>query len=289
MYEEYFGLQRNPFSLTADPRSLFLTPSHREALAGLLFAMLRRKGLATLIGEAGTGKTTLLRKAIESLPRSLATFSFVLSPSLSPSELLEMVLLEFGLEDIADSKTRRLIQFYKFLQETEAGGKAAVLVIDEAQRLSPDVLEEIRLMTNLESSEGKLLQIIMAAQPELDDMLGEWRLRQIKQRIACRFVIQPLRPEQIEAYVRCRWSFASGSREAPFTEDALDYLTVYSGGIPRVINSICDNALLLAFSEKRPLVWPEDIVIAAKELALCDWSQRMSSQPGPVTVRQEAS
>jgi general secretion pathway protein A len=268
MYERFFELERNPFQMTADPHFLFLTPEHREALAGLAFTMLNRKGLVALIGEAGTGKTTLLKTALDEVPRTTAEVSVIDNPGLTPPELLESVLLGFGIGDIPAAKPHRLVRLRQYLLEVAASGRSAVLVIDEAHTLSSALLEEVRLLTNIETPGGKLLQIVLAAQPELEERLDAYELRQFKQRIAHRFLIKPLSPSEVDGYVRHRWHKAGGKHEAPFTEDALDYLVLYSGGIPRVINVLSDNALMLAFSESRAAVWPEDIVIAGKELTL---------------------
>jgi general secretion pathway protein A len=249
-----------------------MTPAHREALAGLMYAVLARKGLAVLTGEAGTGKTLLLAAAMAAVPAPAASFSVVLSPTLDNREFLEMVLLGFGIEDIPATKPRRLVQLLEFLRITDAAGKAAVLVIDEAHRLSPELLEEVRLLTNLERPESKLLQILMAGQPEIDVFLNDWGLRQMKQRIACRFSIQPLAAGEVAAYVHYRWSRAGGYGPAPFATAALTHVAAHSGGIPRIVNALCDGALLLAFSETRREVWPEDVLEAAKDLAV--WTSR---------------
>jgi general secretion pathway protein A len=268
VYEEFFGLAQNPFLLTPDPHFLFLTPEHREALAGLVYAIVRRKGITILTGDAGTGKTTVLRTVLASIPRTLAQFGLIFHPTLTGSEFLEMVLLELGIEGVPSSKARRLMVLHELLVRSHAEGKVVVLVVDEAHKLAPEVLEEIRLLTNLETPQGKLLQIVLAAQNELDELLNRPELRQLKQRIGYRFTVKPLPVSAIGPYLRYRWGQAGAATECPFGEDAIDYLSLFSGGIPRVINAICDNALVLAFSEGVSSVCPEHIVVAAKDLAL---------------------
>lgn len=270
MYEEFFGVSRNPFMMTPDPHFLYLTSQHREALAGLIWVIAKRKGITVLTGEAGTGKTTLLRTVLESIPDGTAQFSFLTNPTLTPQEFLESALIEFGIRDAPPSKARRLVVLRDLLYRLNAEGRVPVLVIDEAHKLSTELLEEVRLLTNLETNDGKLLQIVLAAQTELDEMLRRQDLRQLKQRIAYRFTVKPLAGEEIRAYLRFRWVQAGGTGEPPFTEDAIDYLELFSAGIPRVMNAICDNALVLAFSEERTAVLPEHIVLVAKDLALAE-------------------
>lgn len=230
--------------------------------------IVKRKGITLLTGEAGTGKTTLLRTVLESIPGGTAQFAVVSNPTLTPQEFLELALLEFGLKDLPASKAQRLVRLRAFLEDRNGMGIVPVLVIDEAHKLAPEVLEEVRLLTNFETAEGKLLQIVLAAQTELDEVLRQKELRQLKQRIAYRFTVKPLAPDEMAAYIRFRWSQAGAGGPAPFGEDTLDYLALFSAGIPRVMNAICDNALILAFSEGQQAVLPEHIVIVAKDLAL---------------------
>src|SRR5215471_16448953 len=216
MYEQFFGLRTNPFVMTPDPGFLFLTPAHREALAGLNYAILQRKGFAVLTGEAGTGKTTLLRAVLESVPASKAHFSLLVNPTLSPSEFLEMVLLDFGIAEIPASKAQRLMSLDQFLLQAHRENKGAVLIVDEAHKLPPDVLEEVRLLTNFETARSKLLQIVLAGQSERDD------LRQLKQRVAVRLAIRPLTAAEVEQYMRHRWMKAGGTSLLLFGADAID-------------------------------------------------------------------
>jgi general secretion pathway protein A len=249
MYEAFFELEKLPFSMTPDPAFLFMTPQHREAMAGLTFALASRRGFLVLTGEAGTGKTTLLRRMLTSAPASRTHFGFVLNPMLSPAEFLELVLIDFGVRDVPASKAQRLVKFEEFLLKAQAEGKTAVLVVDEAHKLTLELLEEIRLLTNFETSEQKLLQIILAGQPELSSLLNREDMRQLKQRVAIRLHLNPLQPSDVEQYIRTRWIRAGSTMALPFTAEAIHMITGASRGIPRLINVICDNALTNAFGE----------------------------------------
>ena len=247
MYQHFFRLSQRPFNMTADPEVLFLTPQHREALAGLSYAMLDRKGFLVLTGDAGVGKTTLLTRALEYSAGSRIQSSLILHPTLTPAEFLEMVLLAFGVRDIAASKTQRLSRLHQFLIESDQEGRICVLAVDEAHKLSLELFEEIRLLGNLERSGRKLLQILLLGQNELAELLNRSELRQVKQRVAVRFNLGPLTNTQVEEYIRYRWQRAGGT-QIPFTPESLPGIAQYSTGVPRIINAICDNALLLAFS-----------------------------------------
>lgn len=268
MYYSFFGLEREPFSMTPDPGFLFLTAKHREALAGLLFAITSRKGFLVLTGDAGTGKTTLLSRVMRSMPAERAHFSYVLNPTLSPSEFLEMVLLDFGFEDIPESKSQRLMKLQQFLVRGHREGRTQVLIIDEAQKLNPELLEEIRLLTNFETAEQKLLQIILAGQTELTDLLNREELRQLKQRIAVRVGVEALTSNEVSQYMRSRWTRAGANCELPFTSDAIQLIAGYSRGIPRVINSMCDNALMNAFGDEARTIDETYILEVARDLQL---------------------
>lgn len=268
MYHEFFGLAREPFSMTPDPGFLFLTAKHREALAGLVFAITSRKGFLVLTGDAGTGKTTLLSRVMGSMPPERAHFSYILNPTLSPNEFLEMVMLDFGFETIPESKSQRLIRLQQFLLKGHAEGRTLVLVVDEAQKLTPELLEEIRLLTNFETSDHKLLQIILAGQTELTDLLNRQELRQLKQRVAVRVGIEPLAAQEVGQYIRTRWSRAGAVGDPPFSPSAIQMIASYSRGIPRVINSICDNALMNAFGVEARIVEDKYVLEAVHDLQL---------------------
>lgn len=269
MYEEFFGLARSPFLPTPDPHFLFLTASHRRGFADLLRALLRRRGITVLTGEAGTGKTTLLRAALDLISASHGQVSLVFHPTLAPAEFLELALLELGMGPLPSSKARRLMELRQYLYEQYVRGRVVVLVVEEAHQLCPEVLEEIRLLTNLETEAGKLLQILLVAQKELDILLSRPGLERLRQRIACRLTLKPLEANEIAPYLRFRWSKAGAASVLPFTEDAIDCVGTFSRGIPRIINAICDHALSLVFRQGVGGVFPEHIVTAARDLDLC--------------------
>jgi len=268
MYTEFFGLQKLPFNLTPDPEFLFLSPKHREALAGLRYAVLARKGFVVLTGDAGTGKTTLLSAVVSQLPGDKVLSSILLNPTLTPSEFIELLLLDFGITDIPASKAQRLWALQGFLLQAYRNGRTAILVIDEAHKLSAEVLEEIRLLGNYEYGPDKFLQIVLLGQCELDDLLDRHDLRQFKQRIALRLYIDPLTSAEITEYMRFRWAKAGGAGEPPFSPDAIEGVVRWSGGIPRLINSICDSALLMAYGDTCSSVGLLYVRDAAMNLAL---------------------
>jgi type II secretory pathway predicted ATPase ExeA len=289
MYEDYFGLDRSPFSMTPDPDMLFLTEGHREALAGLTYAIVKRKGFVVLEGEAGTGKTTLLRKLLRILPETQAYTSVVLNPMLSPAELLELLLVNFGIPDPPASKAQRLLVLEKLLRDAGQRGKAPALIVDEAHKLSHEVLEEIRLLTNFETDQSKLLQIVLTGQPELRDTLNRPELWQLKQRVAVRLTILPLTRAEISDYLTHRWTRARGSMPIPFSEEAITLIVKWSKGIPRLINSICDNALLLAFGDSSRMVRAGEILEAAVDLDLGGEKAKLSDPVGASNARLAVS
>jgi len=278
MYEKYFGLALNPFSMTPDPAMLFMTATHREALAGLAYAILERKGFAALTGEAGTGKTSVLARTLTVLPKTRVVSSVILNPSLNESEFIEMMLLDFGFRNLPQSKAQRLLLFQEFLLKTQAGGQIAVLVVDEAHKLAPEVLEEVRLLSNLELPATKLLQIVLSGQPELIDVLSRPDLRQLNQRVSVRLAIGLLKPNEIEHYIGLRWSKAA-STQPPFGESSYGEIARWSRGIPRLVNSICDNALMLAFAETASAVEPRHVVEASRDLSLADPAVKLYAVP----------
>jgi general secretion pathway protein A len=267
MYNEWFGLRKNPFNLTPDPSFLYLTDQHREALVGLTYAILQRKGFVVMTGEAGTGKTTLLARVLQFLPTSQLQFSVILNPTLTPAEFLEYALLDFGVKDVPASKAQRLWKLKELLIQGQREGKVSALIVDEAHKLSADVLEEIRMLGNFEGAEEKLLQFVLVGQPELDQTLDRGDLRQMKQRIALRLNLARLAPAQVGEYIRHRWVRAGGT-EHPFTAEAVEDIAQVSECIPRVINSVCDNALISALAEQSPRVLDRHVREAATSLNL---------------------
>jgi general secretion pathway protein A len=255
--------------MSADPRFLYLTPQHREAATGLIYSVLKHKGMATLTGEAGTGKTTVLRAVLTAMSAASVKVSYVPVPTLTPAEFLEFILLQFGLLNLARAnKAERLLLFERFLLSSQEKNQTSLLIVDEAHKLSKELLEEIRLLTNFDTRAGMLLQIVLAGQSELDELLRESDLGQFKQRIAYRFSLHGLTGDEVEAYIAHRWSRAGGSPAPPFDAEAIRHIALYSGGIPRLINAICDNTLVMAFADNAPVVTAAGVHEAARDLDL---------------------
>lgn len=245
----------------------------------MTYAILEKKGFVVLSGDAGTGKTTLINSVLSRLPGERVESSIVLNPTVSPSEFLEGVLLDFDIQEVPASKAQRLWKLQDFLARIHAENRLAVLVIDEAHKLSHEVLEEIRLLGNFESPTGKYLQILLSGQSELDDLLNRHELRQFKQRIAMRLYIDRLVPSEIQQYIAFRWTKAGAREIPPFTGDAMSGIVQWSQGIPRLINSICDSALLMAYGDESPLVGLNYIRAAVVNLALADPRSRVPMAP----------
>jgi general secretion pathway protein A len=236
----------------------------------LTYAIQERKGFAVLTGDAGTGKTTLISGVLNGLPADRIESSIILNPTLTAAEFLEGVLLDFDIPGVPPGKAQRLWKLQEFLARMHQLGKLVVLVIDEAHKLSTEVLEEIRLLGNFESAEHKFLQIVLLGQSELDDLLNRQDLRQFKQRISLRLYIDRLTRVEIQEYIQFRWAHAGAKEAPPFTADAIAGIAQWSQGIPRLINSICDTALLMAYGDGCPLVGLNYIRAAARNLALAD-------------------
>jgi general secretion pathway protein A len=248
MYTEFYGLREKPFSLSPDPRFLFLSDSHREALAHLLYGIEQGEGFIAITGEVGTGKTTLCRTLLQRLePGSEVAFLF--NPQLSGLELLQAIDAEFGLETQGKTRRELMDQLNRFLLTKRQEGRRVLLLIDEAQNLEREALEQVRLLSNLETDTTKLIQIILIAQPELDAMLESPELRQLRQRINVRWRLRPLSPGETRDYVRHRLRVAAGAPREIFTDLALREVHRRSGGVPRVINRLCDRALLAGYAE----------------------------------------
>ena len=268
MYETFFGLRCNPFLMTPAPDFLAVTASNREALAGLLYALQARRGIMVLTGDAGTGKTTLLNLVLRSKLAEETETSYIFNPTLTPTEFLEAIMLDFGINEIPTSKPQRLRLLQDFLLKVYEQGRTAVVVIDEAHTLAPNVLEEVRLLTNFESPTCKLLQVVLAGQTELDLILNRNELRQLRQRIVVRLTISPLSDEEIAPYLQHRWTKAGATQELPFDGAGVKLITQLSKGIPRIINGVCDNALLAAFSAGVRTVSAEQIAEVGRDLHL---------------------
>ncbi len=258
MFEAFFGLREPPFSLTPDPRFLWLSETHEEGLASLFYGITRRKGFILLTGEIGAGKTTLLRAALERIPEGTETALILNTADLSPIDLLRLIAAEFGLTP-GPTKADLLIALNRFLLERLAGGLDTVLVIDEAQNLSLIALEEVRLLSNLETDTSKLLQIVLTGQPELRDKLAAPELRQLRQRIAIEHHVDALRPEEVGHYLRHRIEVAGGKFEQIFEAGVEPLFYAATGGCPRLISLLADRSLLAAYSkQKRPV--PREII-----------------------------
>ena len=248
MYESFYGLRERPFDLTPNPRFLVMTDVHREALSNLEYGITSRTGITLLVGEAGTGKTTLIRTALERQPERVHCVH-VQNPALTREEFVEMLGLRFKLSTQASaSKTALLYELEDILRSRDAVGESTVLLVDEAQSLPRDILEEIRLLANIETNERKLLSVIMAGQPEVTTLLNDPGLRQLKQRVALRCELRPLTLQETAGYLAGRIRAAGGVGAQVFTREAVTLIHDRSQGIPRTISVIADNALLTGFA-----------------------------------------
>jgi len=280
MYESFFGLYERPFDLTPNPRYLVLTDAHREALSNLEYAIASRKGVTLLLGEAGTGKTTIIRTAIERQPERVHCVHLQ-NPALHRTEFVEMLATRFGLSArAAESKTSFLLELEALLASRSRSGESTVLVVDEAQSLPLELLEEIRLLANIETNEEKLLTVILAGQPELADRLNERSLRQLKQRVALRCQLSPLTLQESCAYVAGRIRAAGGIGAQTFTREAVTLMHEHAHGIPRTLNVIADNALVTAFATERRPVNTKVVLEVCRDLDL-QGAGRTSSPPAP--------
>lgn len=258
MYAEFYGLKELPFALTPDPRFIYFTPSHTEVMANLHYGIESGKGLVVVTGEVGTGKTTILRWMMQRLDRTVLV-AYIFNPRLSVPEFYQHVATLLDVQKW-ETKSELLIELGRKLEARHSRGLRTVLIIDEAQGLSPHVLEEIRLLSNFESNTAKHLQIVLTGQPELRDVLNNPDLRQLKQRIALRCVIQPLpNVEETERYITSRLLVAGAERTDVFSPDAVDYIYRCSVGIPRNVNNLCDNALLAGYAASEPTIGREVI------------------------------
>lgn len=268
MYKSFFGLRENPFDANPNPRYLFLTKQVEEALGGLIYGIEARKGFITLTGEVGTGKTTLINRLLVWLRQRRTRTAFLFNSRLNSNQLFDLILAEFGVTCPVRDKSQQLLKLNQWLLERYRVGQRTVLIIDEAQNLSQTVLEEIRLLTNLETTSEKLLQIVLSGQPELEDKLRLPQLRQLRQRVMLRCKTSPLTKEQVAAYIAERLRIAGASAEPIFSAKAIETVHMYSLGIPRVINLLCEHSLINAFAAGERYIEPRVVEDIAREFQL---------------------
>jgi general secretion pathway protein A len=268
MYKDFFGLRANPFNVNPDPRYLFLTRHTEEALACLTYGIQSRKGFVLLTGEVGTGKTTLINKLLEWLRAQQVPTAFVFNSRMDVPQFLDYMMADFGLPSETLSKSQILMKLYNWLLERYRAGETAVLIVDEAQNLPDEVLEEIRMMTNLETFTEKLLQIVLVGQTELEHRLKHPNLRQLRQRLTLRAKTHPLTAEESRSYIHQRLRIAGSNGQRIFDPDALTAIHRYSGGIPRVVNLLCEHCLVSAFVDQQKTVSAAVVQAVARDFDL---------------------
>jgi general secretion pathway protein A len=268
MYESFYNLKEKPFNLTPDPRFIYFTERHCEALANLVYGIRERKGFLVLTGEVGTGKTTMINALLDTLERAGILSAFIFNPLLSPSEFFEYLLADLNIRGDYKNKSQALIKLNNLLLERYRMGKPTVLIVDEAQNLSTENLEEIRLLTNLETATEKLLQIVLVGQPELSLKLNSPELRQLKQRISLRCNLEPLSLAELKEYISTRMEIAGLPNQTVFAEDITAEIYRLSGGIPRLVNTICDNALLTGYATDSKIIGLDILEEVASDLEL---------------------
>ena len=278
MYLTFYGLREKPFNATPDPKFLYLTPGHQEALAQLLYGVQERKGFIVLTGQVGTGKTTLVHALRQRLNGQTAV-SFVFNSTLPFDGILEYALEDLGIARGERSRAQRLIALNNFLIERRRAGQNTVLILDEAQNLDPPTLEQVRLLSNFETPTDKLLQILLVGQPELKAKLLLPELQQLKQRIGLRCHIPPLSREEAREYIRSRLRVAGAGDLRLFSDQAVNGIAVYAGGIPRLVNILCDHCLLFGFADQKRRVDRDTVEQAIKYL-----EDGIRPKPRPRTV-----
>ena len=268
MYKSFYGLKENPFNVNPDPRFLYLTKQIEEALTGLMYGIQTRKGFITLTGEVGTGKTTLVNRLLDWLHHRQTRTAFLFNSRMNSSQLFDFILAEFDIPCESKSKSQQLLKLNHWLLERYRAGETVVLIVDEAQNLTFPVLEEIRLLTNLETSTEKLLQIVLSGQQELEEKLRLPQLRQLRQRIMLRCHTSPLTAEQTYEYIRERLRIAGADGTPVFSEKAMEAVHLYSMGIPRVVNLLCEHSLVNAFVDQQRPIGPKIVEDVAREFQL---------------------
>jgi general secretion pathway protein A len=291
MYEAFYGLKERPFELVPNPRFLFLTSRQREALSNLQYGLTTARGLTLMIGEAGTGKTTLMQAALADVSPDLVRVVLMSNPTLTRSEFYEFLARAFGLsQEAAQSKTRFLFDLRRELQERQKAGVLSALVIDEAQSIPYELLEEIRLLSNIETTTTKLLNVILAGQPELSDRLNDTSLRQLKQRIGLRCQLTPMQLNETASYIAGRIRIAGGRPEQVFTREAVAAVFQASGGLPRTVNVISDNALMGGFASQVKPINAKFVEEVCRDFDITGSAAPVSSlfEEGPLTSSPEA-
>jgi len=289
MYKSFFQLKDSPFNVNPDPRYLVITNQIEEALTGLMYGIQTRKGFITLTGEVGTGKTTLVNRLLDWLHHKRARTAFLFNSRMNTNQLFDFILAEFDIPCDSRSKSQQLMSLNHWLLDRYRAGETAVLIIDEAQNLTFPVLEEVRLLTNLETSTDKLLQIVLSGQPELEDKLRLPQLRQLRQRIMLRCKTAAFTKEQTHEYIAERLRIAGADSQPIFTREAMDVVHLYSLGIPRVINLLCEHALVNAYAEQRRPILPKAVEEIAHEFQLDEVEPIAPTASTPVDVFQSES
>jgi general secretion pathway protein A len=287
MYLNFYDLRERPFSATPDPRFLYLTARHREAMAQLVYGVREGLGFTMLTGEVGTGKTTLLHSLLRQLDAGTAA-SYVFNSTLSFDGLLEYVVADLAIATPAASHAQRLLALNNFLLERHRAGLNTVLILDEAQHLSAATLEQVRLLSNFETTTAKLLQIVLVGQPELANKLRLTELRQLRQRIAVHGTLTPLSPEETRDYVRARLRTAGARDLGLFTEAALRDVARHSRGIPRLVNILCDHCLLVGYADQKRPIEPAVVKEAREYLVQAQARRRRASVPANDTSQAPA-
>jgi general secretion pathway protein A len=268
LYERFYNLKENPFRLNPDPAFVCMTEQHREALSGLVHSACARSGLTVLLGEAGTGKTTLLYTLAALLEKRRFVAAMCTNPILTRAEFYDFLMLAFDVECPSNLKSRQLEALEQTLLKNRADGRPSLLIVDEGQRLSPELLEELRLLLNLETPREKLLDIMIAGQPELGEILQSSGLRQFKQRVSCLCKLKPLTPEELEEYIQHRLKKAGHPEQTLFPPDIIDSIFGYTHGLPRLVNSLCDTALQIGFAFQAKVITHEILDESALDLEL---------------------
>jgi general secretion pathway protein A len=268
MYESYYGLKENPFNVTPDPKYIYLGENHQEALAHLLYGARERKGFVVITGEVGSGKTTLIHYLLSKLNGNGNTkTAYLFNPKLNANDFIQYILKDLGVEVNGGTKSSNLYSLYQYLLKAYQNNKKVILIVDEAQGLNAELLEEIRLLSNFETSKSKLLQIILVGQPELKKTLSQLNLRQLKQRINMRYHLNPLSKRETKEYIEKRLRTA-GAKGRLFTEKAIEEIYRRSKGTPRIINILCDNSLLNGYAQDQKNIDDKSVREAARDLNL---------------------